>query len=87
MTKIERVTFWVCIHKDTGLWVAQCNELSGLVVHAYSGEELEEKLPAALRSFLMYTRNDDSVWHVKKEAAPGFIPPAYIAQRALSDPG
>jgi hypothetical protein len=81
--QIDRVTFRVGTHKETGLMMALCNELSGLVVHAYSDEELEEKIPAALRSFLRHTRDDDSEWVLTIDAPPGFTPLAYIAQRSL----
>jgi hypothetical protein len=81
--KIDRVTFRVGMHKGTGLMMALCNELSGLVVHAHSDEELDEKIPAALRSFLIHTQGDDSEWVLIKDAPPGFTPLAYIAERSL----
>jgi hypothetical protein len=83
--QIDRVTFWVGTHKETGLMMALCNELSGLVVHAYSEEELGEKIPSAVRSFLRHTSGDDSEWVLTRDAPPGFTPQAYIAQRSLSD--
>lgn len=67
---IDRVTFWVGTHEKTGLIMALCNELSGLVVHAYSDDELEEKIPDAIKSFLRHTRGDDSEWVLTNDAPP-----------------
>jgi hypothetical protein len=79
----ERYEFKILMHR-TGLQMAICPELRGFVVHAHSEEELDRKLPLAMRSFMKTTTGDDSEWVLtKEELAPGYTPLAYIAARAF----
>ena len=79
--KLSEVSIQVLTHRDSGLKMALSPELPGFVVHANSSDELDNKIPAALRSFMKYTRGDDSEWRVISEETPaGFDPICYIAR-------
>lgn len=48
------LTFARFVHTATGLWLARCEQLPGLIVHGHSEEELAARIPSAARSYLRY---------------------------------
>lgn len=77
----DRVTFYFGEHSETGLWMARCHEFPGVIVHGYSIDELVERIPSALRSYVRETTGVESDWHLVTDSPPGFVPPSYFAQR------
>jgi hypothetical protein len=81
MSDLKQVTVRVLTHNATGLKMAISEDLPGFVVHAHSFEEMDEKIPAALRSFVKATQGDDAPWIVSSESTPpGYQPTEYIAR-------
>ena len=67
--------------------MAFSEDMPGLVVHGRSDEELDEKLPGAIRDLL--EARGFTVVHVtlvrdKEHAVPDFGPPAFIASASLT---
>jgi hypothetical protein len=87
MTNIpDRVTFDVNTHRETGLKVAICKEVPGLVLHAHSDDELSRKIPLAVQSFIKATTGEETEWVlIDDEPIPGYSSLAYIAARACAD--
>ena len=85
MTDLKEVNIRVLNHGATGLKMALCDELPGFVVHANSAEEMDEKIPAALHSFIKLTTGEDTNWVLASdETPPGFDPNTYVARRSKS---
>jgi hypothetical protein len=81
---MEDIHIRVLTHRDSGLVMGLTDDLPGFVVHANSKEELEAKLAPALKSFLRAQGQPvDDVIVERKDAPPGFDPPAFIARGQL----
>jgi predicted esterase len=77
----------VLSHSTTGLLMAMSDDMPGLVVHGRSDEDLERKLPAALRELLEasgFTVVDVTLMRDESAAMHNFGPPAFIANASLS---
>lgn len=83
------INVYTVSHKDTGLLIAMSDELKGLYVHGRTQQELEDRIPIAIRAIL--EADGKKVISVKKEAGSeprpgGFLPTAnsYQAQFAAA---
>lgn len=82
MSVLNELTIQVLIHGETGLRMALCDALPGFIVHANTSEELDEKIPTALQSFIKRTKGEDTLWVLmSEETPPGFLPNHYIARQ------
>ena len=76
----------VFCHSKTGLLMASSEEMPGLVVHGRTHEELEHKLPLAVRDLLEasgFQVEDVSVMRDDSVVPSNFGPPAFIANASL----
>jgi hypothetical protein len=81
--KLTEVRIKILTHSTSGLKMATSEDLPGFVVHANSAEELDEKIPAALKSFCTLTRDDKTDWVlISDDVPPGFEHIAYTARQA-----
>jgi len=73
-------------HKESQLFVAVSAELSGLVVHGHSPEEIEERLADVISDLLEAEGHQVQSVTVERDerlAQAGFALPPYIANAAL----
>lgn len=75
-------------HNETGLLLARSDDLHGLLLHAHTLDEIQQRLPVVIRDLLeadghqvddVTTEADDRL------ARTGFGLPAFIASAALRD--
>lgn len=77
----------VLAHKKTGLFMALSDDLPGLVVHARSTEEIDKKMPIAIREILEASGVVVDSVEPATENLDDFTsvtPPAYIANTCLA---
>lgn len=77
----------VLCHQKTGLLMAMSDDMPGLVVNARSDEELEHKLPLAVRDLLEAAGNEVvqvTVVRDESSAPHNFGPQAFIANASLT---
>jgi hypothetical protein len=77
----------VLCHKNTGLLMAMSDEMPGLIVHARTDAELEDKLPLAVRDLLEASGHEVvqvTVVRDESSAMHNFGPPAFIANASLT---
>lgn len=60
----ELITIDVFEHKETGLLLATSRELTGLYVHGSTEEEVNERVPGAIKAILL------DLWSVAVEVEP-----------------
>ena len=83
----KSISIKVFCHRKTDLLMAMSNDLPGLVVHARTDEELERKLPLAIRDLLEASGNEVVQLTVVKDESlslHNFGPPAFIANASLT---
>ncbi|MEK9751766.1 MAG: hypothetical protein VW338_00945 [Rhodospirillaceae bacterium] len=70
------ITINTVVHRDTKLMVATSPELRGLIVHARSESELDERIPQAIRALLEAEGHSvSSIEPVVEEGTPSaFVP-------------
>lgn len=74
-------------HDDTGLFAAISRELPGLMVHDYSIDEIERRLPAVIKDLLEaqgVAVESVTAMRDERRAAAQLEPPAFIANAVLS---
>lgn len=67
-------------HKKTKLLMATIDEVPGFIVHAHDEDELRNKLADAFEQFMNATDQPVTGVHLIDETAPGFWPPAFVAE-------
>ncbi len=70
-------------HTETGLLVAECDQLRGLIVHGRTPDELRVRVPQALRAILEAKGETVGEIDFQDHAAPGFESGHGVAQVAL----
>jgi hypothetical protein len=74
-------------HSGTDLLMAMSDDMPGLVVHARSDEEIERKLPIAVRDLFEasgFTVASVSLLRDESAAPANFGPPAFIVNASFS---
>jgi len=87
MKERTRIYVHVLEHKATGLLMAVSDSMPGLVIHGHSPEEIESKLPGAVRDLLEAEGHrvvSITVEPDDRTADTGFGPPAFIANASLA---
>lgn len=67
---------------STGLIMVTAPEVKGFIVHAYSIQEMIEKLPQEFKSYVAaaFGRKVDNVEVIREATPPGFFPPSLSAK-------
>jgi hypothetical protein len=88
MTMIEKtIKIKILGHKGGDLLMAVSDDLRGLVVHGRSDEEIEERLPGAVRDLLEADGFDVVSLQIKRQdesPVPDFGPPTFVANASLA---
>lgn len=72
-------------HNKSDLLMALVPEVPGFIVHAYSIEELANKLASEFKAFMDATeRPVSSVEIIRDDAPPDFWPPAFVAKASMT---
>jgi hypothetical protein len=84
---VEQFKIRLAKHKRSDLLMAVIEEVPGFIVHAYSEDELLEKIGPAFEEFMNATGRPVSEVEVVREetSPPDFWPPAYLAKALMQE--
>jgi hypothetical protein len=74
--------------KSSDLFMVLIPDVPGFILHAYSQDEIEEKLAGAFEAYMNATgRPVSGVEVVRNETMKDYWPPAYVAKAVLTAAG
>jgi len=76
------ITVNIIKHKDTGLLLGTSEEIKGLYVHGRSLEELESRIPDAIREILEASGKKNVKVMAVEDGEPPVVTPSFHAARS-----